>query len=356
MKGGTNIEKQKNVKKLTAALVLAFSLLLAASGVALARTVYAGGQSIGVLLETEGLTVVGISPVITDEGESVTPASDAGLQVGDVIIRVDGEQVRGNGEITELLERAGAGGEACRVEYLRQGESCVTEIHPVYCTSCDSWRIGLYVRDEAAGVGTLTFWDPESGVFGALGHNVNGVSDGGDGGPCGIVVRAVVQGVEAGEAGAPGEKLGVLREDGWQGLIEANEVCGVFGHMDSLPAAGGQLLETACADQVEEGPAQMLTVLDGETVESFEVNILKAGSELKEKGGLIVEVTDPRLLDEAGGIVQGMSGSPLLQNGRLIGAVSHVFINDPGKGYGVYIGNMLDAAENIDAAACAEAA
>ncbi|MBO7668680.1 MAG: SpoIVB peptidase [Firmicutes bacterium] len=331
---------------------MAFSLLLAASGAALARTVYAGGQSIGVLLETEGLTVVGISPVTTDAGESVTPASDAGLMIGDLITAVDGVRVRGNGEITELLARAGSGGESCRVEYLRQGEPGVAEIDPVYCTSCDSWRIGLYVRDDAAGVGTLTFWDPESGVFGALGHDVTGVGEGGSGGPRGIVVRAVVQGVKAGAAGAPGEKLGVLREDGWQGLIDANESCGIFGRMDSLPAAGGELLETASADQVEEGPAQMLTVLEGETVESFQVNILKAGSELKEKGGLIVEVTDERLLEEAGGIIQGMSGSPLLQNGRLIGAVSHVFINDPGKGYGVYIENMLNAAEQ----ACPEQA
>lgn len=330
---------------------MAFCLLLAASGAALAQTVYAGGQSIGVLLKTEGLTVVGISPVTTDAGESVTPASDAGLMIGDVITGVDGEQVRGNGEITELLARAGADGEACSVEYVRQGEACVTKIHPVYCASSNSWRIGLYVRDDAAGVGTLTFWDPESGVFGALGHSVTGVEENGTDGPCGIVVRAVVQGVKAGEAGAPGEKLGVLQEDGWQGLIDANEVCGIFGRMDSLPVAGGQLLETASADQVEEGAAQMLTVLNGETVESFQVNILKAGSELKEKGGLIVEVTDPRLLDEAGGIIQGMSGSPLLQNGRLIGAVSHVFINDPGKGYGVYIENMLEEAEKIAAAA-----
>ena len=355
MKGGTHIEKQKNVKKLIAALFLAFSLLLAVSGVALARTVYAGGQSIGVLLQTEGLTVVGISPVTTDDGESATPASDAGLMIGDVITGVDGVQVRGNGEITELLARAGSVGESCRVDYLRQGEACVTQVHPVYCASCGSWRIGLYVRDDAAGVGTLTFWDPESGVFGALGHSVTGVADGADGEPCGIVVRAVVQGLKAGEPGAPGEKLGVLQEDGWQGLIDANGVCGIFGRMDSLPAPGGRLLETASADQVEEGPAEMLTVLNGEAVESFQVNILKAGSELKDKGGLIVEVSDPRLLEEAGGIIQGMSGSPLLQNGRLIGAVSHVFINDPGKGYGVYIENMLEEAEKTAAAACLEA-
>ena len=350
-KGGRNIEKLKNGKKLWQALLLAVGLLLLGSAAALAQTVYAGGQSIGVLLETEGLTVVGISPVTTAEGESFTPASDAGLQIGDLITSVDGEKVRGNGEIMEILSRAGAEERECRIEYLRQGMRCTARVNPVYCASSDSWRIGLYVRDDAAGVGTLTFWDPQSGVFGALGHNVNNVAatDGGE--QCGLVVRAVVQGLRAGLPGAPGEKLGVLQENGWQGRIGANEICGVFGRMDSLPVPGGRLMETAPADQVREGPAEMLTVIGGETVESFKVDIVRAGSELGLGGGMIVEVTDERLLEATGGIIQGMSGSPLIQNDRLIGAVSHVFINDPSKGYGVYIDDMLNEANRLDSVA-----
>lgn len=303
------------------------------------------------LLSTEGLTVVGISPVTTDDGMKLTPAADAGLQIGDMILSVDGVQVRGNGEIMELLASAGTEERPCRIEYLRAGLTCVTKVHPVYCAASDSWRIGLYVRDDAAGVGTLTFWDPGSGVFGALGHNVTGVAESEPGKQCGLVVRAQISGLRAGLPGAPGEKLGILQDEGWQGQIDANAVCGVFGWLDSLPAQGGQLMETASSDQVEEGPAQMLTVLSGENVESFRVNILKTGGELLKNGGMIVEVTDPRLLEAAGGIIQGMSGSPLIQNGRLIGAVSHVFINDPSKGYGVYIDDMLEEAEKIDAAA-----
>ena len=319
--------------------LLAGLLLLSCSACAWARTVYAGGQSIGVLLDTDGLTVAGVSPVTDGDGISRMPAADAGLQVGDLILSVDGKQVRSSGEILELLDQAGTAGRSCRIVYRRQGRRCQTEVTPLYCPASQSWRIGLYVRDDAAGVGTLTFWDPQSGVFGALGHNVT--DTGSDANAAhGRVVRAVIRGLRAGMPGLPGEKQGVLQE-GWQGSISANAVCGIFGSITSLPARGGPLLETASPGQVRDGPAELLTVLDGETVESFRVNVARAGS------GLIVEVTDERLLAATGGIIQGMSGSPLLQNGRLIGAVSHVFVNDPAKGYGVCIDDMLEAADRL---------
>ena len=328
MKGGKTIDKRKLKAKALSGLLAVLAVFLTAAA-AQAQTVYAGGQSIGVLLKTEGLTVVGVSPVVTDQGERLTPAADAGLMIGDLIVSVDGVQMQGDGEITELLAAAGTEGRECRIEYLRQGESRTACVEPVYCGSSDSWRIGLYVREDAAGVGTLTFWDPQSGTFGALGHSVTGVSGNDAGEDGGIVVRAVIQDLQAGEPGAPGEKLGVLQEGDWQGRIDANRVCGIFGQMDSLPAPGGQLMETAGPDQVEEGPA---------------VSVLRTGNALDINGGMIVEVTDQRLLEAAGGIIQGMSGSPLIQNGRLIGAVSHVFVNDPGKGYAVYIDDMLAAA------------
>ena len=343
MKGGMTIEKRKRKAKALSGLMAALFVLLTAAA-AQAQTVYAGGQSIGVLLETDGLTVVGVSPVITDAGERLTPAADAGLMIGDLIVSVDGTQIQSEGDIMELLAAAGAENRECRIEYLRQGESHTACVDPVYCASSDSWRIGLYVREDAAGVGTLTFWDPQSGVFGALGHSVTGVSGNDAADSSGIVVRAAVQGLQAGQPGVPGEKMGVLQEDDWQGRIDANRVCGIFGQLDSLPVPGGELMETAAADEVEEGPARMLTVIDGEQVESFDVNVLRTGNALDMNGGMVVEVTDQRLLEAAGGIIQGMSGSPLIQNGRLIGAVSHVFINDPGKGYAVYIDDMLDAA------------
>lgn len=341
-KGGLLIEKVKIGKKSAFIIVAAVLLLPCFSAAAWARPVYAGGQSIGVLLDVAGLTVAGICPVTAADGTDISPAAEAGLQLGDLIVSVDGQSVRGSGEITELLATAGAEGRECRIEYLRQGLRCTAEVKPARDAD-GSWRLGLYVRDEAAGVGTLTFWDPQSGVFGALGHNVTGVEDGE-----GRVVRAVIEDLRAGLPGAPGEKLGVLQEDGWQGQISANEVCGIFGRLDSLPAAGGPLLETAGAEQVQEGPAELLTVLDGETVESFSVNIVRAGSGTALNSGLIVEVTDRRLLDAAGGIIQGMSGSPLIQNGLLIGAVSHVFVNDPSRGYGVYIEQMLDTADGLE--------
>lgn len=291
--------------------------------------------------------MVGVSPIVSDAGESLTPATDAGLRAGDLIVAIDGTQVRSNDQVQELLDLAGAEDRCCSVEYLRQGLRCTARVEPVYCADSQSWRIGLYVRDEAAGVGTLTFWDPDSGVFGALGHNVSGTALADEGEQSGAIVRAMIQGLRKGEAGCPGEKLGVLQEEGWQGVITLNADCGVFGLMDSLPWGEGLLLETATADEVREEAAELLTVLDGETVESFQVDIIRVGGELGLNGGLVVEVTDERLLEATGGIIQGMSGSPLIQNGKLIGAVSHVFINDPSRGYAVYIDAMLEEAERL---------
>ena len=139
--------------------------------------------------------------------------------------------------------------------------------------------------------------------------------------------------------------MGVLQEEGWQGRISVNTDCGIFGTMTSLPAGESRLVETASADQVMEGPAEMLTVLEGENVESFQVEIIRVGGDLGLNGGMVVQVTDDRLIERTGGIIQGMSGSPLLQNGKLIGAVSHVFINDATRGYAVYIDSMLEAAD-----------
>ena len=306
--------------------------------------VYAGGQSIGVLLDTEGVTVVGLSPVQSGQGSQATPAADAGLQVGDLIISIDGTQVAGNEEILQLIAEAGAAGRDCRVEYVRNGLRCQTRLTPLYCDSSDSWRIGLYVQDDAAGVGTLTFWEPLSGSFGALGHRVSDASLKSGEEQAGRIVRAAVQGVRAGKAGQPGEKLGLLQEEGWQGEVSLNGSYGVYGHMVSLPVAGGGLVEVAAAEEVHEGAAQLLTVLAGEQVESFEVNIVKAGSELGLRGGMVVEVVDQELLAASGGIVQGMSGSPLLQEGRLVGAITHVFINDPTRGYACYAQQMLEEA------------
>lgn len=327
-----------------AALLLAF-MPAASLAAAAMPDVYAGGQSIGVLLSTEGVSVVGLSPAVLADGSHVNPAEDAGIRIGDFITAVNGEKVDSNAEIASLIAKAGEAGESCIVDYLRNGIQRQAELFPCYCYESGSYRIGLYVRDNTAGVGTLTFWEPISGIYGALGHTVSDLRYGVEGENKGLILRTDVQGIRAGAVGTPGEKLGVFLENGWQGSITRNGEHGIYGQFDQLPAAGGSLLPVASSDEVELGAAQLYTVLSGEEVECFDVQIVKQlDSYLSGASGMVIEITDERLLAVTGGIIQGMSGSPLIQNGRLIGAVTHVFVNDPTQGYACYAEQMLEEA------------
>lgn len=311
--------------------------------------VYAGGQSIGVLLQTEGVTVVGFSPPLTEDGLSSNPAVDGGLKIGDFITSVNGESVSSNQEIAALITAAGTAGEMCVIEYQRDGSRQQTEIEPRFCLDSQSWRIGLYVRDNTAGVGTLTFWEPESQIYGALGHSVSDLEHGVEGDEIGYIIRASVQGIRMGSAGEPGEKLGIFVNEDWQGVINTNGYFGVYGHIGSLPDGQSKLLPVATESEVEDGPAVIYTVLSGETVNSFTVNINKIKENYQLNGrGMVVEITDPQLLEVTGGIVQGMSGSPIVQNGKLVGAVTHVFVNDPVRGYACYAEQMLAECGLID--------
>ncbi len=307
-----------------------------------------GGQSIGVLLSTDGVTVVGFSPVVQEDGSMTTPAEDAGLVVGDFITHINGEAVLCNEDVAAVVAKAGDAGAVCRVAYLRNGCTELTDMKPVFCQDTQTWRVGLYVRDNLCGVGTLTFYDSATRCFAALGHQVADIPETADDDALGTVVRASIQDIRAGKTGTPGEKIGVFLREDWQGRVSTNGVFGIYGEMNGPPAPSltGSQLPVAFPWEVTSGPAQIYTVLDGETVESFDVNIVKTLESHKSSGhGLVLEITDQRLLEQCGGIVQGMSGSPILQNGRLVGAVTHVFVNDPTHGYGCFALWMLEEAE-----------
>jgi len=346
MKGGICLtERKRTLRRLIPVFCTALLLWLAASppAMALLPDVYVGGHSIGVLLQTDGVTVVGFSAVTTEQG-ICSPAEEAGLQQGDFITEINDTQVNSNRQVAEVIETAGKMQQDCVVEFTRKGICHTLSITPQFCTDSQTYRIGLYVRDNTAGVGTLTFWEPTSGVYGALGHAVSALNTQTDT-ETGTVIRASVEGIRRGDAGNPGEKLGVFLTDEWQGTITTNSSHGIYGIIPGLPTEETMLLPTAEAEEVQEGAAEIRTVLHGETIERFEVNISKTGNVFGlSNHGLVVEVTDERLLNETGGIIQGMSGSPIIQNGKLVGAVTHVFINDPTKGYGVLIEDMLEEA------------
>lgn len=305
-----------------------------------------GGQSVGVLLHSEGVIIVGQSIVEDKDGHRFNPAREAGLAVGDVILKINNQSVTSDDHVARIVDQAGRAGKKIEVLAKRKKRTFKTDVRPIYCRETNRYRIGLYIRDSAAGVGTLSFYNPETGKYAALGHVITDtdtnqpidVSDG-------RVVRASIQGIQAGQKGLPGEKIGMfINDQNFSGNIEKNTRFGIYGTLkqgltNPLYTAP---IPVALADQVKTGPAEMMTVLDGEKIEKFQVEIKRIMlQETPDSKGLIIQVIDPRLLKRTGGIIQGMSGSPLIQNGKLIGAVTHVFVNDPTKGYGCLIEWML---------------
>lgn len=304
-----------------------------------------GGHSIGVLLKSRGVMVVGYAPISEGE-EKIYPGRDAGVLIGDTILAINGQAINNEKEMGEIIARLGERGEKAVLTLERRGNQLQVAVKPVFCAETRSYRIGLYIRDSASGVGTLTFVEPKGGYFGALGHII---ADSDTSEPIDIregrVVQAVVQAIHKGREGLPGEKIGVFVDDGsWWGEINRNTQVGIFGRIQGrFPAA--RPLPVVSNNQVETGPAEILTVISGEKVEAFKINIKKLLPPNRPDGkGMIVEITDPRLLKETGGIIQGMSGSPIIQKGRIVGAVTHVLVNNPRLGYGCYIEKMLEEA------------
>ncbi|MCL6634510.1 MAG: SpoIVB peptidase [Peptococcaceae bacterium] len=336
--------------------------LLAAAGEPLQQNlpvqVVPGGQSIGVLIHSRGVVVAGYAAVLDDSGKRVNPAADAGLRDGDIILKVDGEEVRSESRVRELVARAGAAGQPVTLEVKRGEEIFFSRLNPVFCKETLRYRLGLIVRDSAAGVGTLTFYEPKTMLYGALGHIITDIgstqpvelSDG-------RIVGASVQGILRGRRGQPGEKIGMFQGDkAISGTVIKNTKMGIFGHLERPPENSGfsAPLPVAAVHQIHEGPAEVLTVLQGDKVEKFSIEIIRVNPQARRDGrGLVIKITDPRLLDQAGGIIQGMSGSPIIQDNRLAGAVTHVFVNDPAKGYGVPAEWMLREAEIIPEAGTA---
>ena len=297
-----------------------------------------GGVPIGISLDNDGIEVLGFTEIITDDG-AVCPAENSGLRVGDKIVEVDGEKSL---KIQKLKEACGDGGEIS-LSYDRGGKTYETEVTPRKDVLTGEYKLGLWVKDVSNGIGTLTFVK-NGKYFGALGHPIT--SKDGDiveitGGK---VHDCVILGVEKGVKGAAGQLKGVFSNTSALGAIAKNNKFGVYGKFDSYPSGldVGKLIPVADIGDVRPGKAEIYSTIKGETPECYEIEIVKVtGQSQKDDKGLVVRVTDSRLLDETGGIVQGMSGSPIVQNGKLVGAVTHVFINDPTRGFGMFAKWML---------------
>lgn len=298
------------------------------------------GHTIGIKLFAEGVVVIGLAEVETGEG-LLSPGADCGLQVGDVIEAANGEEVESSEHFAELLQCGGR----VELDVSRDGEDLTLAAQPVRGTD-GTWRLGAWIRDSMAGIGTVTFYDPETGTFGALGHGVTDTDTGllmPLGG--GSVMHASVKAVKRGCAGDPGELKGSFDLTHDLGELFANTERGVFGSLEDCALAGGEAVPVAKPGEVHAGAASILSNVSGDVVEAYDVEIVR----VLDGGGvqnLLLQVTDEALIAQTGGIVQGMSGSPILQDGRIVGAVTHVMVNEPTKGYGILIENMLAAAGN----------
>ena len=299
------------------------------------------GETVGIQIEMDGVLVAGITDVQTASG-SVCPAKEAGLQAGDMILAVDGQAVRSAMELIAAVEALQ--GETAEVTVRRNGRTQCFTVAPAVEEN-GGLRLGLWLRDGIAGIGTVTYIDPETGAFGALGHGVNDVETGVLlPVAAGAVCRAQIVDVKRGASGAPGELAGCFDAGNVIGRIDNNTTCGIFGTMSGDMGELRPAMPVGRPEDVVSGPATILACVAGEDAREYDVEISRTGMVSGSGRDLMVHVTDPALLAETGGIVQGMSGSPIMQNGKLVGAVTHVLVNDPTRGYGIFIDTMLDAA------------
>lgn len=306
-----------------------------------------GGQPLGVKLTTKGVMVVGISEVDCIDGKQYSPSSEGGIKVGDVIMKINDISVKDGEHVSKLINFCN--GENLKLTVLRKDREFETSIKPVKSKEDNQYKVGAWIRDSTAGVGTLTFYCPSNNSYGALGHPITDVDTGVmltvD---SGRIVPSKIISVQPGVRGKPGELRGLFIDSEIElGNIEKNTVCGIYGK--ALKKLENNVYDkpipVGLRSQVKVGPAKILTTINGSDVKAYDIVIEKLTNQSKPNPkSMVIRVTDQELLQKTGGIVQGMSGSPIIQDGRLVGAVTHVFINRPDMGYGIYIEWMLEEA------------
>ena len=303
-----------------------------------------GGQSVGVMMDVKGVLVVGLEEITDRSGAAINPGLLAGLEIGDSILSIDGTAVDSAADVQSVLNHLKK--DRVRLQISRKGKKKEIMIQPVCAKEDGLYKIGVWVRDRTAGLGTMTFYNPENGSFGALGHAITEPSSGEllslrEG----TLLHTRVESVRQGKTGEPGEIRGIFYEaDAPWGTLNKNTEYGIFGTLKEAASNPyyPEPISVGYREDVTEGPAYLLTTLDGNRVQKFEIEIEQVRRQQKmNTKSMVLRVTDKVLLKKTGGIVQGMSGSPIIQNGKLVGAVTHVFVNDPKRGYGVLIQWML---------------
>ncbi len=302
------------------------------------------GSAFGIKLFTDGVIVASLSDIYTESGVCC-PAAEAGLQPGDYLVQADGMEIQSNAALAKYI--GVSGGKPITFLVKRGEEQFEAVVEPVYGEG--AFKTGIWVRDSAAGVGTLTFYDPQSGVFAGLGHGICDMDAGGvmalkSGEPAPITLC----GVQKGLPDSPGQLRGYFASEDSMGRLLANNETGVYGILDQVP--DGTPIQVLPRDEVREGAVKIMVSIDENGPRLYEAEIEAIASREQPTKNMVLRVTDPRLLESTGGIVQGMSGAPILQNGSLAGAVTHVFTEDPAMGYGIFAQTMLEQGRAITAA------
>lgn len=308
------------------------------------KNVTLGGQPFGIRLYTNGLVVSKIADVPTTEGIK-SPASDAGIKCGDIILQAGTEKLRTNEQLMKICESSS--GDPIILKCSRDGREFTTSITPVSDSELKLFRLGMWVRDSCAGIGTITFTDEESKSFAGLGHGLYD-SDSGSLMPLldGDIVPADIISADKSTGGSPGSLCGVFTAGEPIGTLKANSDCGLYGTYTDF--SGGEKIEIAFRQEVTKGKAQILSTVESGDPEYYDIEIEDISYDNSEPSkNMVIKITDADLLKKTGGIVRGMSGSPIIQNGRLVGAVTHVFINDPSHGYAVFAENMAEYNNNV---------
>lgn len=309
------------------------------------QSVYLGGFPIGIKLYCDGVIIVDTQDVETS-GNYENPAQKAGLLKGDIIKSIDGVKVTRNSEVSKIIEDSN--GRQLKMQILRKGEIKNVVFSSVYSSVSGQYKAGLWIRDSSAGIGTVTFYT-EDGEFASLGHAVCDV-DTGEILPIqsGETTDAQITGYYKGKVGTAGELCGLL-ETKETGKILVNESYGIYGVFDNVDTTRA-LYPLANKNEIKSGAAQIVTTIDNNKQEVFNIQIERIDYASTDNKNLVIKVVDENLISKTGGIVQGMSGSPIIQEGKIIGAITHVFLNDPTGGYGIFAETMLDVADGLNEA------
>ncbi len=296
------------------------------------------GIPFGIKIYTDGVLVIKTTDVQT-ETQMANPAQQADIRVGDIILSINNQKINNNEQLQKCIEVSE--GKELEVQLKRNNIIMTTTLIAVQERTSSKYKAGIWIRDSTAGIGTLTYYDSETCTFGGLGHGICDtdteqlmpLQDG-------EILKASINSVRKGSCGLPGSLCGCFIGNKKIGQLISNTDAGVYGIMEQAPI-NYELVPVANRYEIKTGKAQILTTIDGETPQYYDIEIESIDYSDKETKNMIIRVTDPKLIEKTGGIVQGMSGSPIIQNGQFVGAITHVFVNDPVRGYGIFAENMI---------------